>query len=1065
MKKFAFLFFLVSFLGVGVYAQTTVTGTVTDENGDGIPGAIVKVKDMDPATMTDFNGGYSLNVPAGGDSLVFSFTGKETVIKSITGSVVDAQLFPADVKVTEVVVTGLGIKRDEKKVGYAVSTVGGEDVTKSQTSSAMNALKGKIPGVNITSASGAAGASTRVIFRGFSTINGNNQPLYVVDGMPINNAFSGSTSLNGGTDFGNQGNDINPNDIESISFLKGSAATAIYGNRAANGVIVITTKSGKNTKNKMNVTINSSFKFSTPLRLPQLQNVYGQGIYGNWDQRENTSYGPKFDGKLRYWGHVVDGQRLIKPYEALEDNVADFFEVGHYMQNSVAIASGNQSTNFRLSFSNTNQDGIMPYDKDSYKRNTVSLRGGTQLNNNISAKGSFNYINKKNKFVPTGQGGQSVYSNILQQPRDIPILDLANYKDPFYDKDTYYSPYTTNPYWPLLENGNENNEDRFYGMAQLKYDFSPKLSAMFRVGTDVSNSQTKEWRARKINSPDGFNPDTDKEYGRVEDYTIWRSQLNTDFIVNYSNNFGPLSVDVLLGHNMNQRKYHSQYQGATNIDIENFYHISNTTERPNVSTNNSLRRLIGVYGNLELSYKGWLNLTTTARNDWSSTLPLKNNSFFYPGVSLGFVYTDAIPALKNIDDIFSYGKIRASYGKTGNGAEPYQVYPYFYPASGFPLPNQVNGFSLSNLRGNPELTPEMTTEFEIGTDMRFINARYRIDFTYYQRTTENLIFQKELAPSSGYSVQISNLGHINNNGVEVLLTLNPIKRKNFDLTLSWNFAINRSEVVDLGGLDSYSYMGLLGGSMEHWWRFYPQDSLGNPGSPLGIFECTTPKVYVDENGEEHIVVNAQGIPLVDENEYKEMGTNEPDFITGFGLNMTLFKFFNISASVDWRQGGIMHSRTSGMVYFTGITPNTLYNDRQPFVVPNSVVQIGKDENGDPIYVENSRPVIYDVLGGSPDSYWDRGGAAGAHELIDKTFVKLRDIVFTFNMPKRYLQKTPFGAASFGVVGNNLLIWTSKSNNIIDPEMTTYGNDLLSEFGEFGATPTIRSVGFKLTLRF
>ena len=1060
MRKLAFLLLFSVLFITGLYAQTTVTGKVVDENGDGIPGVIVKVVDLSAATITDFNGIYSINVPEEGKSLEYSFTDLETVVMEIAGKTeINVTLKQPDVQITKVVVTGMGIKRDEKKVGYAISTVDGGDVTKSQTASAMNALQGKIPGVNISTASGASGASTRVIFRGFSSINGSNQPLYIVDGVPVSNSFSGSTSLNGGTDFGNQGNDINPNDIESISFLKGSAATAIYGNRAANGVIIITTKSGSNSKNKMNISINSSYKFSSPLRLPQLQNIYGQGIYGNWDQRENTSFGPKFDNKYHYWGHVVDGQRLIKPYSALQNNVADFFEIGQFMQNSVSISGGDKNTNYRLSFSNTKDDGIMPYDKDSYQRNTISLHGGAKLTNKISSSTSVSYLNKKNKFVPTGQGGQSVWNNVLQQPRDIPILDLANYNDPFYDKDTYYSPYTTNPYWPLLENGNTNNDDRIYGMTQISYQLHPKVKLMYRVGADVSNSQTKEWRAKKVNSIDGYNPDTDVEYGSVEDYTTWRSQLNSDFIATYSDVFGDFSLNVLAGHNIFQKELRYQYQGASNIDIEGFYDISNTKETPSVNSYYSLQRLVGVYGNVELSYKGWINFSATARNDWSSTLPLHNNSFFYPGASLGFVFTDAIPAFKNIRKVFPYGKIRLSYGQTGNDADVYQIYEYFFQADRFPLPNQINAFSVGNSNGNNKLTPEMTSEFEVGTDLRFFNGRYKIDFTYYDKTTSKLIFLMEKAPSTGYSVEISNLGTLRNKGIELQLAMNVLDKKNLYLNFTWNFAINRSEIVSLGDeMDSYSYMGLLGGT-EHWYRFYP-------GQPLGVFESSKTKIYTDADGEEHIVVNAQGIPEIAESGYDRVGTSEPDFITGLSTDLVIFKHFSLSATVEWHKGGIMHSRTAGMVYFTGITPTSLYNDRQPFIVPNSVMQVGTEDDGEPIYVENTRPVIYSSLGGSPDSYWDRGGMlVGQHELVDKTFIKLRDLVFSINLPNTILNKTPFGAASIGIIANNLLIWTPFSNNIIDPEMTTYGNDLLAEFGEFGATPTIRTVGFSISLKF
>lgn len=1077
MKKLGFLLFFIGLFSFSMFAQRTITGTVTDENDEGIPSAPVRVKGTNHATMTDLWGKYMITVDASADTLIFTYTGKDTVYSPITSDVIDAKLNPSAINLTDVVVIGLGIKADERKVGYAVSTVSGDDITKSRNNSAMNALQGKIPGVNITTASGAPGASTRVIFRGFSTLSGSNQPLYVINGVPVNNGTSGSMSLNGGTDFGNQANDINPDDIESISFLKGSAATAIYGNRAANGVILITTKNGKNVKEGTEVTINSSAQFSTPLRLPQFQNVYGQGIFGNWDLFENTSYGPKFDDKLHYWGHVVDGERLIKPYSALPNNVIDFFEVGQYFQNSVSVAGGNVSTNYRFSFSNSNSDGIMPYKNDWYNRNTASVNASTKLTNNITSDASFTYVNKKNKFVPTGQGGQSVWNNVLQQPRDIPIVELADYKNKFFNNDNYYSPYTTNPYWPLNENGNFNNEDRVYGMASLTYDFSPNFKVMYRIGEDVSNRQLKEWRAYKINSVDGFNAGTDNEEGFVSFYTQMRNQLNSDLIATYVNNFGDFSVSALAGHNLNIQTYQSSYQYAAGISIPEFYHISNTYGTPGVNEYSSVYRLVGVYGNAEVSYKSWLTLALSARNDWSSTLPKENNSFFYPGASLGWVFTDAFKKFSDWKKFFSYGKIRVSYGQTGNDAGLYSVYPVLIQPGRFPLPSNVNAFTVDNTAGNPLLRPELTTEFEAGTDLRFVDGRFRIDFTYYDKTINDLIFNVEMAPSTGYTNQTANLGTLKNKGVELLLTLNPIshkqladgtvQNKNFDMTVYINFSINRSEVVDLGEMEKYDLFGLLGGT-EHYFRVYPRDSLGTPGSgsPIGIFEITKPNVYIDENGEEHVIVNNQGIPTLADNGYIKWGKSEYDFMTGITISMTFFQLINLSTTIDWRQGGWMHSRTVGMTYFTGTTPVTLYNDRQPFIVPNSVYPAGVDDDGNTIYAENTYPVIYDVLGGSANSYWDLGGTAvGSHEMVTKTFVKLRDFSLTFNAPEKWVNKTPFGMMSFGIVGNNLLLWTPEENNFIDPELTTYGNDIYAEFGEFGATPSVRSIGFSLTFKF
>jgi len=1065
MKKFTLLIVLFIFAGTQLFAQTTVTGVVTeDETGDPIPGANVVIKGTTTGTITDLDGQYSINVPEGKTTLIFSFVGLKSTEEEIGSRTTINIALKSDTDIEEVVVTAVGVSRSEKKIGYAVTTVAGEELTKDKSRSMLNALQGKVAGVNISSASGAPGASTRVVIRGFTTINGGSQPLYVIDGVPMNNDASGSGSLNGGTDFGNSANDVNPEDIASMTILKGSAATALYGSRASNGVIIITTKKGKGNKGGLEVSISSTVKFSTPLRLPQLQNVYGQGIFGNWDQRENTSYGPKFDDEMRYWGHVVNNKRLIKPYSALPNNVADFFEIGRTFQNSVAITGGDETNSYYLSFSNVDDDGIMPYDYDSYKRNTVSFRGSTKLSNKITSSASVNYVNKKNKFVPTGQGGQSVWNNVLQQPRDVPISELANYKEPFYDINSYYGEYTTNPYWPLNENGNNNNEDRFYGMVSTNYIPNDNWIIQFRAGTDVSARQLTEWRAVKINDPNGPNAGTDDEFGMFDEYRRWISQFNTDFIVTYNNQFGDFGVNLLAGHNLNQNKRNTLYGEVVDLDLEGFQHISNSPNITSLSQATTIKRIIGAYANAEVNYKGWLNLAGSFRNDWSSTLPTEYNSFYYPSVMLGFVYSDAIPAIKKY---IPYGKLRASWGQTGLDADPYQVYSTLYRPSAFPLPNsEINAFSVGNLIGNPNLQPEISTEIEIGTDMRFLNNRVSIDFTYYDKTTTDLIHTVEYAYSSGYSAQTLNLGEINNKGYEFLLNLTPIKKKNFQWDITYTYTKNKSLLVSLNeelGLDEITVNGLIGGSTSLFKLI--------PGQPIGVFETTKPKTWTDASGVEHIVVNSSGVPDNELDELEYSGTSEYDFMMGLTNSFTIYGV-KVSCLIDYRKGGVMYSRTAGMVYFTGIAPQTLYNDRQPFIVPNSVIEDGEID-GVTQYKENTRPVLYSDLGGSANSYMDVGGTAvGEHEIIDKGFIKLRSLSISYAMPKKIMDKTPvIGSAQFSIVGNNLLLFTpgtdgKLANNMIDPEATTFGNNALeAEFGEFGASPSIRSVGFNVSFTF
>ena len=443
-------------VGNELWAQgRTVSGRVTSqEDGLALPGVNVLLKGTPTGTVTDGGGRYTLSIPSVGATLVFSFIGLVSQeIEVGNQSVVDVQMKEDAQQLSEIVVTALGIEKQERNVGYSISKVAGDELIKTKSPNTLNSLQGKIAGVNITSASGSPGASSRIIMRGFSSLSGSNQPLFVVDGVPINNGVVGTDDLNGGLDFGNRVNDINPEDIESVTVLKGASGTALYGSRAASGVIIITTKKGKAATTKgTSITASSSVTFDTPLKLPTFQNDYGQGFFGERDLLENTSWGPKFDGQDRVWGWTVNGQQQLKPYVALPDNVKDFWDVGITYNNNVAISNGDDKSSYYLSYGNVNSDGIMPTEADSYNRNTISLRGTTTFSNKLAASGSFNFVSKDNKFVPTGQE-QAVYDNVIQTPRDISIVDHKDYKSTFNNLDNYYNGYALNPYYVLNEHG------------------------------------------------------------------------------------------------------------------------------------------------------------------------------------------------------------------------------------------------------------------------------------------------------------------------------------------------------------------------------------------------------------------------------------------------------------------------------------------------------------------------------------------------------------------------------------------------------------------------------------
>jgi TonB-linked SusC/RagA family outer membrane protein len=1036
--------------------QFQVSGVVTGaEDSMSIPGVAVFIKGTETGTITNFEGYFSLNVPSDTSTLVFSFIGMQAQERKVDGKrYFNIILSPQSFQLKEIVVTALGIRRDSKALGYSATSVSSQEITRSRDRSILNSLQGKVAGVDISSSSGAPGASTRIILRGISSLGGSNQPLFIIDGVPVNNGFSGSTSINGGTDFGNGINDINPDDIESINFLKGSGGAALYGSRAANGVIVITTKKGQaGAESKPEIAITSSVSFEEPLRLIQYQNEFGQGIYGDAVNYENMSWGPPFDSKLRYWGNEVDNSLRVKAYTGMPDNVREFFDTGKSFNNSISFSNGNQQTSYYFSYSNILHDGIFPTNADSYNRHTLSFRGSTMLSDRFRATTSINYVKKNNKSVPTGQGEQSVYNQIMQTPRDISLLELENIEDKWNNLDNYYSQYTVNPYFILKKNGNSNNEDRIYGNLEFNYDFTGNFSAIYRLGADVSNEQLKSWRA--IIEPEGNNEFASVyEPGQVSESSSYIMQLNSDFILNYHKEFTNITFNALAGHNLNQRSGKSIYAAVSNLTIPDFYQISNTSETPSAGESFARRRLVGAFGNIDISYKSILFITATVRNDWSSTLPRGNNSFFYPGVNTSFIFTELLPKMSKV---LSYGKLRLSWTRVGNDAPAYSVYNVFvsgghsdgYGSLRYPLPNGVNSYEVSNLIGNENLKPELTTEIEAGTDLRLFNNRIGIDFTYYDKTTTDLIWPAPLSPSTGFSSKTINLGKLTNKGVEALLNLTPIKTGNFQWDISFNFSKNSNKLVELTeGLDRIVFNGLTvdGGQQIYF--------VGKPGRPVGIFEGRT--VLRDDQG--RIIVDNTGLPKAAE-DLVEYGDREYDFIGGV-LNRLAFKGLSLSANVDIKQGGIMYSQTKNISVWAGTVPITLYNMREPFIIPNSVYEIDRDANGDPVYAPNTIPVNAVHL----VDYWGNGGTElDGISFIDKSYVKLREVVLSYDIPQKLISKIGLSALELSVVGRNLMLWTPKSQTYIDPELTTFGTDLNGDFGEYGAQPTVRSVTFSLRL--
>ncbi len=1042
-------------------AQMKISGTViSSEDRQPVIGASVVVTGTGQGTVTNLEGQFTLAVPERA-KLHISSAGMKAVDVTAKDNM-RVVLEPLNTTLGEVVVTAMGIKRSAKALGFSATAVKGDEIAAARTNDIMSSLAGKVAGVQISSSSSDPGSSKSVIVRGISSLGSTNQPLYVIDGVPLNNStVSTDRDLNRGYDFGNGASAVNPDDVESMTILKGAAATALYGSRAANGVILITTKTGKKAQRGLGIEYNGGMQWETLLRLPQMQNDFGMGWYGNKTDNENGSWGPRFDGSWLRYGAVYEGTQNFKSYVPIKDNVRDFFDTGYRYSNSVSLNGATDVSNFFLSLSQISQDGIIPTNADSYNKYTFSARASHKVNN-LTFSTSLNYAYQRNNFVSTGQKSSSMYNNVMQTPRDISIVELKDLNNPFNTPGYYYTPYgVTNPYYVLNNFKNEFESERFYGKLQLDYDFLKYFKLTYRFGLDTS---TEHHDMGEPNMSTLFKGTPNWEdalrslTGRVSEQTTRRREINQDLLVTFDKDLtDSWHVNVLVGFNGNERKYSYQSSEITNLTIPTWLNLANTADKPTIKSYQRTQRLMGVLGQAEVAFKNMVYLTLTARNDWSSTLPRGSRSYFYPGATASWIFSEVLP--ENVKKTVNYAKLRAAWGKTGNDALPYMVntiYPQGsasssgWATSKFPFTNGGwNAYTVGNTLGGSKLSPEMTTEFEVGLNMAFFGNRLSFDASFYNRTSDRQIFSLDMDAASGYLYQNMNLGEIRNRGVELVVSGTPVKLKDFAWDVTWNFTKNWSKVIslpeELGG--ESSIYGLTGGTGLY----------AKVGEELGVFKAYVP---LRDPATGKVVVDNQGLPVRDP---KQQIVGSMNYKYTMGINNTFtYKGVSLSVDVDIRQGGKMFSRTKRITHFTGNAMQTAYNSRNPWIIPNTVVQNGTDAQGKPVYVDNNTPLnatsIY--------KFWNDGGLElGAGDLIDKSYIKLRAITLSWALPKKWLANTFLTDVRLSAFGNNLFLWTPAENTFVDPELTSFGNDLRGNFGEWSANPSSRKFGFNVSVKF
>ncbi len=1073
MSKKLGVLVLYIFLGIveSIAQVTTIRGTViTDDDGEPVIGASVIIKGTTKGTVTNVNGQFVLpNVPNSA-KLVVSYIGLATQEVAAKPDI-KIRLLADDRQLDEVVVTALGISREKKALGYSAQEIKSDALTQGKDNNILNSLSGKVAGVRITNTQGDVGSS-RIVIRGETSIAGENQPLFIVDGIPVDNSQLNGQSI--GRDFKNAIADLNPEDIKSLTVLKGPNASALYGARAAHGAIVITTKNGQGQKG-LGITLHSTTQVSQVATLPEFQNIFGQGAGGQFKYVDGKGGGVN-DGVDESWGPRLDiglqipqfdspldasGNRTATPWVSHPNNVRDFFRTGVTTNNGVSISRSDDKYQFRVGYGYEKQQSIVP-GAETNKTN-ISLNTDYNLTDWLSVGSTANYIVYTAPSLP-GSGNPSG-SNYRSNSTMLQFLWFGRQVDTQSLKDNYSrnwnSSYYSNPYWNAYYNTQSQERHRLIG--DLHVDFHPlkDLNIRFRTSTDWYNDRRKS----KVKWGTSGTP-----YGSYDEDAYTVKENNTELIATYTKQLTPdLGLDALVGFNVRNKQYENNFQKAPRLAVADLYNLGNSRD-PLVSSNYFYRlRQYGLYGSAQLNYRNWAFLNVTGRNDWSSTLPVANNSYFYPSATASILLSELLGLQKSF---VNYLKLRGGWSQVGADADPYQLATVYVSETAF----GGNPLQTSSGEGkNPQLKPEKTSSVEAGLEAAFLNNRIHLDFTYYKTDSRNQILKLATSAASGYNSQVRNAGHIRNQGYEVQLNATPVKVKDFQWDINTNYGVNRSKVIKLddeGLIQSYQ---LYSSGVQ---------VLASVGDAYGTLFGTS---YTrDDAG--NIVVDANGLPKVNTTA-KKLGKFTPDWTGGISNSFT-YKNFTLSFLVDASFGGSIFSNTNKTGKYTGILKSTLqgrdadhgglwyYVDANNIRVPLSAPQYTTSSTG--LYYANlngnSTRVYQDgiIVNGvtengqkntiitSAENYYHRIYSIAEDNVYDASYVKLREVALTYNLPKALASKLFLQGASFTLTGRNLWIIYKKVPNI-DPEAAlTAGN---AQGVEAYSLPTTRSIGLNVTLKF
>ncbi|WP_319589315.1 SusC/RagA family TonB-linked outer membrane protein [uncultured Draconibacterium sp.] len=1078
MKKAKVIFLLLLFPALLFAQEKVLTGKVTDNTGEGIPGVNVILKGTTTGTVTNIDGVYRLPLESTqGITLSFSFIGFKTQDVEVGSSTtIDVVLESGDINLDEVVVTAMGIKREAKSLAYARQSVGTEEMAEARSTNFINSLSGKAAGVQVVNSSTPTG-SNRVVIRGLTSVTGNNQPLYVVDGIPLDDTQGdNSVSVWGGNasgqdiDYGSPISQINPDDIESMEILKGPNAAALYGSRASNGVVLITTKKGTK-KQGLGISVNSNTQFTQILEYPYYQYVYGTG-----SAMRTGEQAKHFDSETGYanlgytnraYGAPMLGQMVMgwdgEPMQNIPnvDNVKELFQTGVTYTNGVTLERASDKGSFRLSYTNTSSEFVIE-DFEKQSRHNLSLRASQELTKKLKTDVSLMYTRDhvENRLYQNGSEKNPANNYMYMMPA-MSEDNLIPYKDELGNAFNYNGSFN-NPYWNLYENSNQDESNRIIGQVSLEWEIIKGLSLRGKAMGDVNSIIADEFNNKGASyDPDGF-------YRTIDRQT---QNWNFESILNYTKKINDFSIVGMLGANRFEYLMSRRETRIGSLLVSDVKSLSNSSAIPEVIEEDGRKRINSIFGSASFGWKDIIYLDATARNDWSSTLPAENNSYFYPSVGTSLLFSELIPE----NDILTFGKVRASYAQVGNDTQPYRVLTTYGYGGNY---NNTAWLDLQDTRNNPNLKPELTTSYEVGLETSFLNNRVSLNATWYTSSTINQIIPAQTTAATGFASQVFNAGEIQSEGWELFLSAKPFDKK-FKWNIDINWSTNESLVVELiDGIDR-----LL---LREWYNAKVWAEVGKPlGEIRGDINARDPETGV-------ILLKGNGRPIWDVDQ--RLGNAQPDWIGGL-RNSFSYKGFNLSVLVDVKMGGDIYSGTMLKAMNHGMRGET-YPFRDEYFFSSLVLgESGNELKGQGLYgndyadSERVKGQIYEgaSLGVQDENgNWvatrdENGNVVEANIWLnpqvwgydpihrqedityDASYVKLREVVFGYNIPKTLLQNTPLQSARVSLVGRNL--WTIHDNmpQGLDPEAnTTSGNGQGIEFASF--LPT-RSLGFNINVSF